>query len=267
MVKLIDANARLSVQVHPDDAYALEHEGEPGKNEMWYILDAKPGASLIIDVKPGVTKHSFIEAVNENKVEECLNTIQVKAGDFVNIPAGMVHAIGEGIILAEVQQNSNSTYRIYDYNRVDAFGNKRPLHLDKALDVIDFNAEKRKVRYPGLQYGISGHGTATMLVANRYFCVEVIESEDFLEQDTENRLFHIFVCVKGEGGIVRGNDTVRFHRGETVLIPASYGKYSIHGKWKALKSYVPDLKTDVFGKLQEFGFSAGEITEKVSGLA
>lgn len=265
MVKLIDANAKLSVQVHPDDAYALEHEGEQGKNEMWYILDAKPGASLIIDVKPGVTKHSFTEAASKNKIEDCLNTIQVKAGDFINIPAGMVHAIGEGIILAEVQQNSNTTYRIYDYNRVDAHGNTRPLHLKKALDVIDFS-EKRKVRYPGLQYGLSGNGSATMLVANRYFCVEIIAATGFLEQDTENRLFHIFLCVEGEGGIVRDNDRVPFRSGETILIPASYGKYTIQGKWKALKAYVPDLETDVFGKLQEAGFSAAEIVEKVSGL-
>lgn len=132
LVKLIDAADKLSVQVHPDDNFALAHEGEFGKNEFWYVLDAKPDAYLIYDFKPSITRSDFEKAVCEDRVGDCLQIVPVRAGDFLNIPAGLIHSIGEGILLAEIQQSSNTTYRIFDYNRTDAKGTKRPLHLEKA---------------------------------------------------------------------------------------------------------------------------------------
>ena len=140
LIKFIDANDRLSVQVHPTDEYAFVHEnGELGKNEMWYIISAEPGATLVAGVKEGVTKEIFAKAIEEGKVEECLNSIAVKEGDIINIPAGLVHAIGKGIILAEVQQNSDTTYRVYDYGRLGADGKPRELHVEKSLETIDFS--------------------------------------------------------------------------------------------------------------------------------
>ncbi len=266
LVKFIDANDRLSVQVHPDDSYALTHEGEYGKNEMWYIIEAKPGAALIYDVRPGVTRESFKNAVTRNKVDECLKILPVKAGDFVNIPAGMIHAIGAGIILAEIQQNSNSTYRLYDYNRTDANGNKRPLHIEKALDVIDFNPAGRKERYEGLKYSIPDAGDLTILVASRYFCVELLNIEGWINQSADGRRFYIYVCIQGKGEIQWGNARMSFQKGETVLIPASLGNYSLNGQMKALKAYIPDLDKDIFERLLNLGFSRQEIIEKISGL-
>ncbi len=266
LVKLIDANSKLSVQVHPDNAFALAHENEYGKNEMWYIIDAKKGAALIYDVKPGVTKETLEKAVSENKVLECLNVLPVKVGDFINIPAGVVHAIGGGIVLAEIQQNSNTTYRLYDYNRRDSNGNTRPLHIEKALKVIDFNIHSRKRRYNGLNYNLHPDGTAKILAANPYYCVELLSISGFIQCDTYQKQFHIYLCIDGAGDISFANERISFQKGETVLIPSSVGKYSICGRLKSLYAYVPDVDRDIFKRLQALGFSKKDITENISGL-
>jgi mannose-6-phosphate isomerase len=140
LIKLLDANKPLSVQVHPENEYAKTHEnGELGKTEMWYILHAEPEAYLIYGLKSGVTPETFRTALEAGRLEDCLHRLPVKAGDAVFIPAGSVHAIMEGIVLAEIQQNSDTTYRVYDWNRVGADGKPRPLHVDKALAVINFS--------------------------------------------------------------------------------------------------------------------------------
>lgn len=147
LLKLIDASEKLSVQVHPDNDYARVNEnGELGKREAWYVIDAKPDARIIYNVKPGTNKESFIKAINENELDSCLNYINVFPGDIFDIHPGVIHSIGEGIVIAEIQQNSNITYRLYDYGREDEKGNKRPLHIKKALDVIDFAPNNRKRR-------------------------------------------------------------------------------------------------------------------------
>lgn len=266
LVKLIDANDKLSVQVHPNDDDASFHEGEAGKNEIWYILDAKPGARLIFDVKPGVNRKSFENAVLEDRVEDCLQSVCVKAGDFLNIPAGVVHAIGEGIVLAEIQQNSNSTYRIYDYHRVDAKGNSRPLHLDKAMEVIRFDSEKRRNHYDGLKYELAQNCRSVVLAANRYFCIELLQVSGEIRLSTLNRLFHIHVCIEGNGAVTWGGGSLEFHRGETFLIPSALEAYAMHGSFKTLEAYVPDLDIDVYGRLQKLGFTMEEILGSISGL-
>ncbi|HEY8422614.1 MAG TPA: type I phosphomannose isomerase catalytic subunit [Thermoclostridium sp.] len=265
LIKLIDANDKLSVQVHPDDEFAGIHEGDNGKNEMWYILDAKPDARLIYGLKPGVTKTEFENAVRENKIGDCLNYINVKAGDFINIPAGLVHAIGDGIVLAEVQQNSNVTYRVYDYNRKGADGNYRPLHIEKAMQVIDFNAS---VKYPylGLEYETSNNASLKVLVANRYFCVELYQITGILQQNTDYRQFHAYICIDGEGLINHDSESINIHKGETVLIPACIGKYSISGELKLLKTYVPNLDVDIYERLVKMGYTRRDITDKIAGL-
>ena len=135
LIKLIDAHDNLSVQVHPDDAYALAHEGEYGKTEMWYIVDAEPGAELLYGFARDVTKEEFRRAIEENTLLDLVRHVPVRPGDVFFIPAGTLHAIGKGILIAEIQQNSNTTYRVYDYGRVGKDGKPRELHIAKALDV------------------------------------------------------------------------------------------------------------------------------------
>ena len=143
LIKFIDAKSDLSVQVHPGDEYSKKHEGDLGKTEMWYVVDAEPGAKLVYGLSEGVSKEDFAKAVEENRIGECLNYVDVHRGDVFFIPAGCVHAIGGGILIAEIQQSSNVTYRVYDYNR------GRELHIKKALDVIELYSKEDidKIRY------------------------------------------------------------------------------------------------------------------------
>jgi mannose-6-phosphate isomerase len=267
LVKLIDANAKLSVQVHPEDEYAMTHEnGELGKNEMWYIISATPGAKLIYDVSSGVTKESFTQAVKENTIGSCLKEIEVFPGDTLNIPAGLVHAIGEGIVLAEIQQNSNTTYRVYDYDRVDMQGNKRPLHIEKALDVIDFNVGGRKEKAEGLKVKINNNSFKEYKVANRYFSVELYTVNSQIAEETDGGKFHLYIFTEGAGEILWSSGTLKIKGGDSVLIPAALGHYSLTGNFKALKSYVPDIEADVIAPLKKAGYKEEEIFNKVAGL-
>ena len=265
MVKFIDANEKLSVQVHPDDAYAMANEGEPGKNEMWYVINAKPGARLILGLCPGVTKEVFKEAVSRNSVDKCLNSVMVKPGDFFYIHAGLVHAIGEGILLAEIQQYSNLTYRIYDYNRVDSSGNPRPLHIEKALDVIDFCGSNGKNAKKILAYNINGSASVSVLAASPYFCAEIFDISGMIMQDTGGEQFHIYVFISGRGSIKTDAGSFPVEKGETVLIPSCIGSYSLEGTIKAIKAYKPYLKSEIYEKLIQKGFSKEEI-DSVEGI-
>ncbi len=267
LVKLIDANNDLSVQVHPDDNYAFTHEnGEYGKNEAWYIISAKSGAKLIYDVVPGITRRDFQHAVKQNKIEDCLKYVSVSAGDIIDIPAGLLHAIGKGIILAEVQQNSNTTYRVYDYNRTDNYGNKRPLHIEKALDVIDFDTMNRKEKYTGLKIDIPDGVKKTYLVANRLFCMEMIEIDGQLIDNANGSRFFIYTFLEGDGNITCSAGKFSIRMGESVLIPASLGKYSIEGHIKGICSYVPDIETNVITPLKNAGYSMDNMYANVGSL-
>ncbi|ORX24342.1 mannose-6-phosphate isomerase, class I [Thermoanaerobacterium sp. PSU-2] len=235
LIKIIDANDKLSVQVHPDDDYAYHYEnGDIGKTEMWYIIDAKPGAKLICGLKEGTTKEQFKSLLEKERLEECLNEIEVKPGDVVYIPSGMVHAIGEGILICEIQQNSDLTYRVYDYNRVDDNGNKRELHIDKALDVIDFNLKSDKI-VP--KYKKVDGGSIANVVQSKYFKTDVIYVESTVNIET-NGIFNTLVMVEGEGKIIYEDGEADLKSGESLLIPASIGKYTITGNCKLIRSYV-----------------------------
>ncbi|EIW00464.1 MULTISPECIES: mannose-6-phosphate isomerase, class I [Thermoanaerobacter] len=235
LIKIIDAQDKLSVQVHPDDEYAFKYEnGDSGKTEMWYIIDAKPGAKLVCGLKEGTTKEEFKRLLEEERLEECLKEIEVKPGDVVYIPSGMVHAIGEGILICEIQQNSDLTYRVYDYNRVDEFGRKRKLHIEKALDVIDFNLKTDKIipEFKGIQGGRISH-----VVKSPYFQVSIIEINEEVKIDTEGK-FNTLTAVEGNCKIDYYEGTVELKAGETVLIPASIPSYTIEGNCKVLKAYI-----------------------------
>ncbi len=263
LVKLIDADKNLSVQVHPGDEYAQAHEdGEYGKNEMWYIISAKPGARLVYDVRPGTTREGFAAAVRENKVEECLNSIEVSPGDAVYIPSGLVHAIGQGIMLAEVQQNSDTTYRVYDYGRTD-----RQLHIDKALDVIDFGSAGRRGRYTGLKTSLGGTSTRTIAVACGYFAVEAWDIAGHVAEYSNGDKFYIYTFTEGSGGISWKGGSEEIRGGESLLIPASLGEYSFSGRLKGIRAYIPDIEKDIVLLLKNAGYSKEEILKEVAGLA
>ncbi|HEY5563085.1 MAG TPA: type I phosphomannose isomerase catalytic subunit [Clostridiaceae bacterium] len=239
LVKLIDANDCLSVQVHPNDEYARIHEnGEYGKNEMWYIVEAKPGAEIVYGVKTGVTKEAFSKAVKEDSIDSCLNYLEVKAGDSVNIPAGLIHAIGKGILIAEIQQNSNTTYRVFDYNRLDMLGNKRPLHIDKALEVINFDNCNISGKLIGVRTSLTKSSYKDRLVSNPYFTVEVYNIKDEVEEIADGSRFFLYTALMGSGELLYEGGREKIIKGESIFIPASLGKYKITGDLKLIKSYI-----------------------------
>jgi mannose-6-phosphate isomerase len=218
LIKFIDANDSLSVQVHPDDELARMRHKAYGKTEMWYVLEAGSGARLISGFSKNLTREEFLQAVNSNRLTEILNYVEVQAGDVFFIPAGRIHAIGKGILLAEIQQTSDITYRIYDWDRKDAGGNPRQLHLDMALDAIDFNYVKNvKALYtPSLN-------EAVRLAQCTYFTTHRIDFDQTYTPDYDLiDSFVIYICTKGACSIRFSDeeDQVDMMCGETVLLPA-----------------------------------------------
>lgn len=267
LVKLIDANDRLSIQVHPDDEYAGIHEdGEYGKNEMWYVISAKPGAKLICGVLPWVTREVFEQAVRDGKIESTLNMVEVFPGDIISIPAGFIHAIGKGLVVAEIQQSSNVTYRIYDYGRKDKDGKPRPLHINKALEVIDFNGNKSRGKIKELYVSMGHRSSKAYLTANKYFCVEKYMISRGIDEDTAGKRFYMFLFLEGGAEIIFDGGAIRMKRGESVLIPASIGRYRMDGSFQALKAYVPELYEDVVNPLTQAGYTMSQIACCVEGL-
>jgi mannose-6-phosphate isomerase len=227
LIKLINSREKLSVQVHPGDEYAAKYEGDCGKTEAWYVVDAKPNATLIVGTKD-CTKEEFETAINSGEVEKYLNKIQVKKGDCFLINSGLVHAICEGVIIAEIQQNSDVTYRVYDYGR------PREIHVNKALDVIDFNLQCENLKGEEVKY--DGY-TKILMCKNEYFSIEKLIIEISLEDSSDKEKFYILTCVDGEG-IIKGNGySEKIKMGDSYLIPATLGKYKIEGQLTLLKSY------------------------------
>lgn len=238
LFKLIDANDKLSVQVHPDDAYAKAVESEPnGKHEAWYILEAAQNAEIVYGLLPGTTSEQLRQKISDSRVSDCLKTVRVKQGDVIDIAPGTIHAIGEGIVLAEIQQNSNLTYRVYDYDRQDSRGERRELHIAKALDVIDY-APPNPFPKGTVVYDSEG-ATATSMVSNKFFHLDVLDIRRAFELNTEGDRFHILFVVRGDVQISYDSGELRVKMGETVLIPAALGKYLVTGKCCLLQMYVP----------------------------
>ena len=226
LVKLINSNENLSIQVHPNDEYAKRVEKSYGKTEAWYVIDAKDDAELILGTN-GCTKEEFEAAINNGNVEECLNRIKVKKGDAFLINSGLVHAICSGLVIAEIQQNSDITYRVYDYGRA------REIHVEKSLEVIDFNSKPKKLvedykNYDGYKY--------TKLCDNEYFIIDKCIISSKYKASSDTKLFSIITCVEGKGIINYKNKTETIVKGDSILIPAQLGKYEINGKLEILIS-------------------------------
>lgn len=233
LIKFIDAKDRLSVQVHPSDELSARRHNAFGKTEMWVILDRKPGATLFIGFKAGVTRQIYIEAVEKGTVGELLNEIEVNPGDALFIPAGTVHAIGEGISLAEVQQTSDVTYRIFDWNRVDDKGNPRELHTEWALDAIDFEAPIRNVTQR------PAAGEAALLVESPYFTTNALNVEGEMARSLENRdSFTIYICMTGAATLRTPGGEVTLNARQCALIPADQNEITIDGNASLLETYV-----------------------------
>ncbi|AEY67029.1 type I phosphomannose isomerase catalytic subunit [Clostridium sp. BNL1100] len=259
LVKLIDANDKLSVQVHPDDNYAAVFENSFGKNEMWYVIATKPSAKLVAGLKENVTREKFLRAVKENRIEDCLLQVEVMPGDVINIPAGTVHSIGEGIVIAEIQQTSDITYRLFDYNRVDKNGVRRQLHLNKALDVINFGAGRRMAKCDGVKVEVNDTSSKTVFVANRYFACERYELNGEVTEKCDGSKFCIYIFLEGNGEIKTGEANVKVNAGETVFLPAASGEYTVSGKLKTLKTYIPDLISDIVDPMRNSGCTNSQI--------
>jgi len=235
LIKLIDAKQSLSVQVHPNDEYALKNEGEFGKTEMWYVIDCEDGASLIYGFKAKVSKEEFRERIGNNTLTEICNCVPVKKGDIFFITAGTMHAIGGGILIAEVQQNSNTTYRVYDYGRVGADGKPRDLHIEKAIDVTV--REK-----PTIPYGNIGKvtnfdgGSVRELAKCELFTSETISlngKTEIFKKDT----FVSLVVLDGELTVTFDDGKIQAAKGGSIFIPAGV-RVKIHGKAELLCSFV-----------------------------
>ncbi|MER2056592.1 MAG: type I phosphomannose isomerase catalytic subunit, partial [Clostridia bacterium] len=233
LIKLIDAKEDLSVQVHPDDDYARRVEGSWGKTEMWYVLSARKGAGLVYGFKRDVEEEEVRTAVQNGTVGELLNHVPVKKDDLFYIEAGTVHAIGAGCLIAEIQQSSNLTYRLYDYDRVGRDGKKRALHVDKALDVAKLKSSAmprqpmRVIRYR--------NGYASELVARcRYFQAERLllntEGRKMAEFSTGGNSFHALLCTEGCGVLFGEGYDQNFFKGDCIFVPAESMKLKLHGR-------------------------------------
>lgn len=238
LIKLLDANRPLSVQVHPDDDYALAHEGnELGKTEMWVVLHAEPGAKLQLGVTPGTTPDVFRKSLKAGKPEPCLHYLPVQTGDHVCVPAGTLHAIMGGLLIAEIQQNSNTTYRVYDWNRVGADGKPRPLHVDKAMDVINFQQLAPSLRPPAL-VAADDQMRRLELCRNRYFVTERVEMQAGAVYSgmCDGSTLEIWGVIAGQAQV---ND-VALDAIQFVLLPAALGTFTVVAKGDCvlLRTYV-----------------------------
>jgi mannose-6-phosphate isomerase len=244
LVKFIFPTDKLSIQVHPDDAYAAAHEqaaGGRGKTEMWYVVSAEPRASLLAGLKPGVTKEAFRQALNSQNLEELFQSHEVQPGDIFFVPAGTPHTIGPGMILCEVQQYSDLTYRVYDYGRVDARGRPREVHIEKALEVMNFDSADC-----GKTFGLSLRAQSfdrSLLAACRYFATERWKNFGTLETQSDTDHFDLLVVLTGCGDFTWSGGTAKFQPGHCWFIPAGLGRFALHAKQpaKLLRTYVPDL--------------------------
>ncbi|EDT74647.1 type I phosphomannose isomerase catalytic subunit [Clostridium butyricum] len=234
LIKLITAKDKLSVQVHPNDEYAKRVENDLGKTEAWYVVDAEEGASLIVGTKD-CDKETFKKAIEDGNLDKYLNKIPVKKGDFFYVQSGLVHAICEGILIAEIQQSSDTTYRVYDYNR------GREIHVEKALDVIDFSLKGENTQGITIK---NDRYDKTYLCLGEYFTIQKYEVNTSVKEASDEDRFYLFTCVDGEGTIKYNGGEENISMGDSIFIPASLGEYELCGKFTLLKSYVPDVKIE-----------------------
>jgi mannose-6-phosphate isomerase len=256
LVKFIFSEDKLSVQVHPDDDYAARHEkaaGGRGKTEMWYTARARPGAEVLVGLKPGVTREKFEQAIGEGTAEASLERVAVREGDAIFVPAGTAHTIGPGLVLCEIQEHSDLTYRVYDYNRRDAKGRARELHVEKALDVIHFGKQGGG-RIDPLRI-VRGPVTETFFVSCRYFATEKWEFAESVAAATSREHFDLMIILEGAGNFEWRGSSAKYAPAQVWMIPAALGAYRIDpsSRTTLLRTYVPSSPNEFLQRLKDSG--------------
>ncbi len=237
LIKFIDAKEDLSVQVHPDDDYARRVEGDNGKSEMWYVVDAAEDAELIYGFEHPVTGDKLRRSIENGTFRQYLHTARIHKGETYYVPAGTVHGIGGGCLIAEIQESSNVTYRVYDYDRADKDGNKRELHFDKALQVMQMRPGPDVKSKPKLVHYSPG-SSRELICRSKYFDVEHIRSVMAFEFSVMSESFQVLLCLDGEGQVGKSEEgfrPVRFHKGDCLFIPADMGRCIVIGNTELLK--------------------------------
>ena len=266
LVKFIFADEKLSVQVHPDDDYAARYEkaaGGRGKTEMWYAIHARPGAEVLAGLKPGVTPEIFKRAIEDGSAEDCLQHVSLRAEEAIFVPAGTAHTIGAGLVLCEIQEYSDLTYRVFDYNRRDAQGRPRELHVEKALQVIRFGEQRGgKIEPARIKRGGT---TETFFVACRYFAVEKLEFVEKVAAATAPEHFGLLTFLEGRGAIRWGGESVEYAPAQTWLLPAALGAYHLAPgeRTSLLRAYVPTSLDEFARELAARGVSEAALSRVV----
>ncbi len=253
LTKFIDARQWLSVQVHPDDAYAAAREGgKLGKTECWYVLHAEPGAQLVYGLRRPVTREEVRAAIAETRLEDLLCTMEAHAGDVLFVPAGTVHAIGAGIVVYELQEYSDVTYRLYDYGRVDADGHQRELHIERALDVMDYSPPV-SVRFSPVALPASeGLAERHALAACVYFVLEELRLAGGLDAPARASSCEIVTVLEGSAWLSAGDSRMALEHGDTAVIPASVNGYLLEGRGtRVVRSYVPTADDAIVSRWQD----------------
>ncbi|MCR5066469.1 MAG: class I mannose-6-phosphate isomerase [Erysipelotrichaceae bacterium] len=226
LIKFIDARDNLSLQVHPDEKYANEHENQHGKTEMWYIIDAAEDAGIIYGMKDQLTGEQFRQAIEDNTILQHVNFIPVRKGDYCLIEAGTLHAIGRGCLIAEIQQSSDVTYRVYDYDRRDKNGNPRQLHIDKACDVTNLKPFDSAVN--------NVNGRPTVMTDNDLFTVRFLPLKEEQVIETTPESFTALVFTAGQGTVSHGRRKLHYAKGDSYLVPAGRTRIRINGTGECL---------------------------------
>ncbi|SEJ00780.1 mannose-6-phosphate isomerase [Myroides marinus] len=232
LFKFLDAKDDLSIQLHPNDELAQKRHGSFGKTEMWYVMQADEGARVVVDFKDGVSQEDYLKHLESKTLPSILKEIPVKKGDVFFIETGTVHAIGGGVLLAEIQQTSDITYRVYDWDRLDAQGNSRELHIDLALEAINYDKKNVEITYNKVV------NTDNHILECPFFNVNYIPLSDMYTKVKDKSRFYLYVCTEGEGEIIIGEEKYELHCGQTIFIPAVVSEVILKGEATVLEIFV-----------------------------
>jgi mannose-6-phosphate isomerase len=266
LVKFIFSEDKLSVQVHPGDDFAAQHEeaaGGRGKTEMWYAVRARPDAEVFVGLKPNLTREDFQRSIDDGTAEDCLTRIPLHTGEAVFVPAGTAHTVGPGLLLCEIQQHSDLTYRVYDYNRPDAQGKLRPLHIEKALQVMRFGQQAGGKIDP---VWVERNGvTETYFAACRYFATEKWESRERIDGVSSPAHFDLLIFLEGHGNIRCGDARIPYRPTQVWMLPAALGEYQLEPETRTsvLRTYAPSGPNEFAARLASRGVSEAAIARLI----
>ncbi|TDW47190.1 mannose-6-phosphate isomerase type 1 [Flavobacterium sp. 270] len=232
LFKYLDAREDLSIQVHPNDKLAKERHNSFGKTEMWYVTQADADARIIVGFKENSSKEEYLKHLNDKTLVSILDTVKAKPGDVFFLETGTVHAIGAGLVVAEIQQTSDITYRLYDFDRKDAQGNTRELHVDLALDAINYNKVETQKKYE------TKANTSNVVVDCPYFTTNFLPLEDKVEISKSGETFTVYMCIEGSFEIEYNGFKHTYIKGDTVLVPAAINAFILSGKASILEIYI-----------------------------